>query len=139
MSTKIIHKGLSYRVVGCAFDVYRKIGPFYREAVYQKSMEVALGQAGLRYERQVPVPIEFRGQAVGHGLMDLVVEGRIVLELKAVEQLHAEFVAQVIQYLASSGMELGILLNFGALGKLQYKRVVLTQEARERHGKAREN
>ena len=138
MSGKIIHKHLGYRVFGCAFDVYKKIGPFYRETIYQKAMEVALGTAGLRYERQVPVPVEFGGQVIGHGVMDLVVEGKIVLELKAIEQLHPDFVSQVIQYLASSEMELGILLNFGALCKLQYKRVVLTSEAREKHERARE-
>ena len=126
MGMGLVHEELSYSILGCAFAVYNELGPFFRESIYQQAMEIALDQAGLSFERQKNVPIEFRGVGVGRGILDLVVENRILLELKAVETLYPVFESQLIQYLTATGMELGFLLNFGKLGHLQYKRLLLS-------------
>jgi GxxExxY protein len=91
-------------------------------------MEYALSDAGLKWERQKRFEVSFRGRRVGAGVIDLLVEDQVILELKAVECLHPVFFSQLLAYLASSRYEIGLLLNFGYRGKLEYRRCVLTAE-----------
>ena len=121
----LVHAKLAYQVMGCAFAVYNDLGPYYRESIYHRAMEISLDEAGLAWESEVPVNIRFRGRVVGAGKIDIQVESKIVLELKATDRLHPKFESQLIEYLAATEMKLGILLNFGHAGKLQYKRIVL--------------
>src|SRR5436305_7312627 len=81
------HAGVTGRVIGVFYDVYNELGHGFLESVYQKAMEVALEQAGLRVGRQVPVPVWFRGQQVGDFIADLLIEDIVLLELKAVRAL----------------------------------------------------
>jgi GxxExxY protein len=125
----MISKELSYEVLGCAFEVYNRLGPFLQEHIYQRALEVALTQKALLWERQVAVEILFEEEKVGHGLLDLLVEDEIILELKVADFVHPAHVSQVIQYLSITGLELGYVLNFGSLDKLEFKRVVLTKNS----------
>ena len=84
----VVSVDLPYKILGCAFAVYNELGPFFRESIYQRALEVALSQAGLKWEQQRNVPVKFRGLEVGKGILDLVVENQIILELKAVESIH---------------------------------------------------
>lgn len=105
---------LSGAVIGAAIDVHRALGPGYRESVYGRALRVALAHRSLRFEHERPVTLMFEGVEVGVGRMDIVVEGAIVVELKAVESLHPVHFAQLRSYLRGSGLHVGVLLNFNA-------------------------
>ncbi len=120
---EIIYKELSYAIVGAAMEVHRVLGPGFLEAVYQKALAHELTLRGIPFERQKELPVYYKGQLVGHYVADLVVDGQIILELKAVSALTKAHEAQAHNYLAATGLRLAILLNFGA-ESLQQKRIV---------------
>lgn len=120
---EILYPELSYAVVGAAMEVHRALGPGFLEAVYEAAMLHELAERQLQRVSQVPLPVTYKGKLVGDYVADVIVEGKIVLELKAVSALHRNFEAQAHNYLAASGLRLAILLNFGA-PSLQQKRVV---------------
>ena len=128
---ELIHKDLSYAIIGCAFEVYRELGPFYTEPLYQAAMEACLRERGMQFDSQFHVPVMFHSAQIGRRRLDLVVEGKVIVELKAIEQLHKKLYSQVIQYLAAARLELGLLINFGSLKRLEYKRLVLSAAFRE--------
>src|SRR5262249_28098208 len=112
------------------YEVYNELGYGFLESVYEKALVIALVAAGLKAERQVSVPVWFRGQLVGDFDADVPVEGRVLLELKAVRALEPAHEAQLLNYLRASDIEVGLLLNFGP--KPQVKRLVFDNE-RKRH------
>ncbi|HSR66351.1 MAG TPA: GxxExxY protein [Acidobacteriota bacterium] len=114
---------LSRRIIDCAFDVYRVIGPLQSEGVYQKAMQVALREEGLDFQAQKHLPIHFRGHKVGRGLVDLMVDEQIIVELKAVSGLHPQHIAQVQRYLSAAHVRRGLILNFGCPDNLEIKHV----------------
>lgn len=99
-----------------------KSGAGFLESVYEKSLFVALKQKGLNAACQVPLHVKFRGVIVGEFYVDILVENKILLELKAVTRIAPEHKAQVINYLKATGIEIGLLLNFGN-SKLEYYRL----------------
>ena len=105
---------LSYSVIGAALEVHRCLGPGFLEAVYQKALCVELKLAGIPVETEVPVNIEYKGQLVGEGRLDLLVELSLIVELKAVEALLPIHKAQLLSYMKASGAHLGLLMNFNA-------------------------
>jgi len=100
-------------VIGCAFDVMNELGAGFLESVYGKALLLALRQRGLKAEAQQPIKVTFRGECVGEFFADLVVDGKIIVELKAVKAIAPEHQAQVINYLKATGIEVGLLINFG--------------------------
>jgi GxxExxY protein len=114
---------LSREVIGCAMDVNSVLGPGFVESVYEKALCIELASKRISFERQKPLTVHYKGQTVGSFLADLVVEGRSLLELKAVAALTDEHVAQVINYLQATGLQVGLLLNFGT-PRLGYRRLV---------------
>jgi GxxExxY protein len=103
------------QVVDAAVQVHRELGPGLLEAVYEVVLARELEHHGPRVERQVPVPILYRGLRFEEGFRaDLIVEGKVILELKSVEQLSKVHAKQVFTYLKLKGLKLGFLLNFGA-------------------------
>ena len=121
------HEEITSRIIRCAFDVINELGPGFLESVYQKALVIALREAGLRAEEQVPLRVFFRGQCVGEFLADILVEEKVVVELKAVKALAPEHMAQVINYLNASHVGVGLLVNFGA-ARLEYKRLHRREE-----------
>ncbi|MEM1209608.1 MAG: GxxExxY protein [Planctomycetota bacterium] len=103
---------LTRRVIGCAIEVHRELGPGFPESVYEESLSIALTDAGIRFERQPRVNVYFRERLVGQGQLDLWIERQLVVELKAVEQVASKHKAQVKAYLAATGNHLGLLINF---------------------------
>ena len=102
-------------VVDCAVKLHVDLGPGLLESVYEILLAHRLGQAGLRVHRQMPIPIEFDGIQFDEGFRaDLVVENKVIVELKSVEDVHPAHKKQVLTYLRLTGMKLGYLLNFGA-------------------------
>lgn len=112
---------LSGTVIGCAMEVHRELGPGYLEKVYENALAIAISDAGLNVAQQVAIPAKYHGRVVGDFVADLLVEGRLIVELKAVSNLLPVHETQLVSYLKSTGMDVGLLLNFGA-GSLQVKR-----------------
>jgi GxxExxY protein len=120
---EILFKELSYAVVGAAMEVHRVLGPGFLEAVYEAALAHELSQRGIGFERQKRLPVHYMDQLAGEYVADLVIEDRIILELKAVSRLTPAHEAQAHPYLAATGLRLAILLNFGT-PSLQQKRIV---------------
>jgi len=121
--TKILFKELSYKIIGAAMEVHRILGPGFLEAVYEGALAHELTLRGIPFERQRELPVYYKGQLVGHYVADFVIDGQIILELKAVSALTKAHEAQAHNYLAATCLRLAILLNFGA-ESLQQKRIV---------------
>ena len=115
---------ISYAIQGCVFEVYRQLGCGFLEKVYEKALLAELELQGLRAETQVPVTVQYKNIVVGQYFADIVVESRIILELKAQKQLPQASNAQLLNYLKATGLHLGMLVNF-AFPKASVKRVVL--------------
>lgn len=109
----MIHGDLTEKIIKISFDVSNELGPGFLESVYQKSLLLALQQEGLKAESQKQLLVRFRGQCVGEFYADIIVEDVVLVELKAVKALAPEHSAQVLNYLKATGMEVGLLINFG--------------------------
>jgi GxxExxY protein len=103
---------LTERIIGCAIEVHRHLGPGLLEGIYEAALCVELAHQGLAYQRQVPAPILYKGQAVGDYRLDLLIEDTVVVEIKSVSRHEPIFQAQVITYPKCSGKRLGLLINF---------------------------
>jgi GxxExxY protein len=104
----------SGRVVGAAIEVHRHLGPCYVERVYGNALAAELHALAVPFRREVPVEARYKGLVVGHGQLDFLVADRIVVELKAVEQLLPIHTTQLLYYLRAARAPLGLLLNFHA-------------------------
>jgi GxxExxY protein len=105
---------LSSAVIGAAIDVHSALGPGFLESTYGSALKVALTHRQLRFEVERPLAVKFEGVEVGVGRLDFLVEGALVVELKAVETLHATHFAQLRAYLKGSGCRIGLLFNFNS-------------------------
>jgi GxxExxY protein len=118
---------LATRVFDAAFEVHREIGPGFAEQAYETALAIELGLRGIPFTRQPVVRLRYKGHDIGEGRMDLLVDEKLVVELKAVESLAPVHTAQVLAYLKASRLTLGLLLNFNvrrlAMG---VRRVILT-------------
>jgi GxxExxY protein len=104
---------LSSKVIGAAIEVHKNLGPGLLESVYEECLSHELGLLGLSYVRQKPLPITYKGKSLDFGYrLDMVIEERIVLELKSCETVEPIHKAQLLTYLKLSGLHLGLLLNF---------------------------
>ena len=124
---ELITKG----VIGCAFEVVNELGAGFLESVYEKALLLALRQKGLSTLSQHPIKVMFRGECVGEFFADLFVEQKVIVELKAVKALAPEHQAQIINYLNATGIEVGLLINFGN-SKLEYKRFTRSKDYQHR-------
>jgi GxxExxY protein len=100
------------RTIGCAIRVHAALGPGYLEGLYQDAMSIELESEGLAFEREFATNVMYRGGPLRTQRLDLVVEGQIVVELKAVERLERIHQAQLLSYLKATGIRVGLLMNF---------------------------
>jgi len=107
-----LHDPLTERIIGCAITVHRALGPGLLEATYEEAICIELEDKGLRFSRQVSVPITYRGRLSGEYRPDLVVEETVVVEIKSVERLIGLHQAQLLAYMRILGLPVGLLLNF---------------------------
>jgi GxxExxY protein len=119
--TGLIHEQITKSVIGCAFEVINELGTGFLESVYEKALLLALRQKGLSAISQHQIKVMFRGECVGDFYADIFVEEKVVVELKAVKAIATEHQAQIINYLNATGIEVGLLINFGS-PKLEFKR-----------------
>jgi len=110
---RFAHSALTERILGCFYSVYRGLGYGFLESVYERGLLLELAAAGLRAESQVPLKVYYRGETVGDFKADIVVEGCVLLELKAARAIEPVFEAQLLNYLRCTEIEVGLLLNFG--------------------------
>jgi GxxExxY protein len=113
MDETLKHLELTERIIGVFYDVYHELGFGFLESVYQNAMAHALREAGLRVEREIAIPIWFRGIEVGTFRADLLVNDCVLLELKAGQSLDRAHEAQLLNYLRGTRVEVGLLFNFG--------------------------
>jgi GxxExxY protein len=103
---------LANRVIGAAIEVHKHLGPGYLESVYEEALAVELGIRGIRYVRQHPVSVAYKGCSVGEGRVDLLVANTLIVELKAVDSIMPIHKSQVISYQKAASLQLGLLINF---------------------------
>ncbi len=108
-------------IMGYAGNIRRKLGPGYLESVYKNAMIIELKKHHLSYEVEKPIQVYYDGFLVGEFKADIVVEDRLILELKAVNSLHIAHEVQLVNYLTATGVDNGLLINFGS-EELQIKR-----------------
>jgi GxxExxY protein len=119
---KMLHEELTGQILEACFEVSKELGAGFLESVYERSLLIALSQNGINASSQVPMKVKFRGAIVGDFFADLLVEGKVIVELKAVGRVLSEHKAQVINYLKATGIDVGLLVNFGN-PRLEYYRL----------------
>lgn len=119
----LVYPELSYRIVGTLFDVYNQLGPGFDESTYQRAVSLAFKAADIVFEEQVYAVVEYKGEKVGRKYFDFLIDKRIVLEIKRGDRFSKTHMDQVISYLKTNHLKLGILAYFGPR-KLSYKRLV---------------
>ena len=115
---------ITYAINGAAFEVNKVLGPGFLEKVYENALLVELKKRGLQAESQVPLKVIYKGETVGEYFADIVVEGKVLVELKVVDQLAKGHEAQLLNYLHATGMKVGLLVNFNG-PRAEIKRFVV--------------
>ncbi|MBS1680177.1 MAG: GxxExxY protein [Bacteroidetes bacterium] len=113
---------LTHKIIGCAMRVHRVLGNGFQEVIYQRSLAIELRLAGLEFEREKEMQIYYRDEEVGTRRVDFLVEGKVMVELKALEKIEDVHKAQAINYCEAYGIADGLLINFGGIS-LEFKRV----------------
>jgi len=125
MGTEILYKQESYRIIGACLEVYKEKGSGFLEAVYQECLAMEFADQGVQFIEQERLRLEYKGKTLRQSYEpDFVCFGKIIVEIKAVRLLTDEQRAQIINYLKATGMELGLLVNFGSHPKLEHERFV---------------
>ena len=123
-STNIIYSDLSYEIMGAIFEVHKTLGPGFVESVYEKALIEEFTKRAIKVETQKVIDVIYKGKKIGNHRLDLIVEDKVVVELKTVERFAPHHTAQLLSYLKASGYKLGILVNFSK-AKVEYRRVVM--------------
>lgn len=121
------YSDITEKIIGCAMKVHSKMGNGYREAIYQKCLEVEFKKAGLLFSRELEVNVFYEDFIVGKRRVDFLVEEVIAVELKAITELDQENLNQALNYLEAYKKEIGLLINFGSK-KLQFKRLINSKQ-----------
>ena len=129
-----ICKEETYRIIGACFEVYQEKGSGFLEPVYQECLEMELGFQQIPFAPKQLLHLEYKGHALRHKYEpDLVCFDKVIVELKAVSTLTDEHRAQLLNYLSASGLEVGLLVNFGHCPGLEYQRLVHTRKKPQKH------
>jgi GxxExxY protein len=120
----LVEGELTEKILGAAMKLHNVLGCGFLEGVYENALATEMKNCGLAAEQQKSFPVRYEGVVIGDYAADLIVEGRVVVECKAVNNLEPAHEAQLLNYLKASGLRVGLLLNF-ARPKLQYRRMVL--------------
>lgn len=123
------YQDITEKIIGAAFEVHKFLGNGFPEVIYQRALAIEFERCWLGYEREIEQDIYYRDvpEPIGRRRADFVVEGKVLVELKAVSELTDAHLAQALNYLKAYRLEVGLLINFGAKS-MEFKRVVLTQK-----------
>ena len=122
MTKEFPFKEECYRIIGCAMEVHNQIGNGFQEVVYQRALSIELNLNHIEHQRELEMPLTYKGYDVGTRRVDFFVEGKVMVEIKAIEKLEGVHKAQAINYCEAYNIADGLLINFGA-ERLQYHRV----------------
>ena len=126
---ELLYKEEAYQIVGACFEVYKEKGCGFLEEVYQEALEMEFGLQSVAFSAQQGLRLRYKGlEMKRHYIPDFVVVGKIIVEIKAVDKLTDKHRAQVINYLHATGLELGLLVNFGHSPGLEWERIILQKK-----------
>lgn len=120
---RIVYPELSYALMAVLFNVHNKLGSSYQEKYYQRAIETELKKQNIPFLREKEITLFYGNQGIGKYLLDFVIDSKIALEIKTVPFLKDEFIRQILAYLASANLKLGIIANFRT-EKLTYRRII---------------
>jgi GxxExxY protein len=123
-SRRLVHQEITRVALITFFEVYNELGMGFLESIYRTALARALGERGLHVDVEVPIDVFFRHAVIGRCYADIVVENRVIIEVKAVRALASDHQSQLLHYLRATAMEVGLLLNFGPTP--QYKRLIFS-------------
>ena len=112
---------LTHTVIGCAYKVHNILGPGFLEKVYERALKLELDKLGIDVQQQGKLPVWYQGQSVGIFFPDLWIDKQLIIEIKAVQNLILEHETQLIHYLTATGVETGLLINFGSSVQVRRK------------------
>lgn len=127
------YSDITGKVIGCAMRVHSALGNGFREAIYQKALEIEMTDEGIAFSREHVMPIYYKGKQIGNSRVDFLIEGVVSVELKALTTLEDVHLAQAINYLEAYDLEVGLLINFGSKS-MQHKRVANRKFKQENQG-----
>ena len=117
---------LTRKIIACAIEVHKRLGPGLLEKLYKEAMVIEMSLNGLKVEKNVKIPVEYKGNSIGEYFIDILVEDIVILELKSVERHDPVFEAQILSYMKLTGKKVGLLINFNSkMVKDGIKRFVL--------------
>jgi GxxExxY protein len=119
-----LQSDITHKIISCAYDVYNQLGFGFSEKVYENAMMIKLEQKELRAHHQAPINVFFDGRLVGEYFADILVDDKIIIELKSIATLSKVHEVQLVNYLKATGLKVGLLINFGE--KLNFKRRIMS-------------
>jgi GxxExxY protein len=131
------HAALTDEIIGVFYEVFNELGHGFLEPIYAEAMMIALETVGMNVVRDVPIPVWFRGNKVGQCFADLLVEKKVLIEIKAAKTIEASYEAQLLHYLRATEVEVGLLLNFGLHPR--FRRVLFDNERKKFRRNLRES
>jgi len=123
----LVHGGLTGKIIGAAMEIHRQLGPGFLEGVYEEALAYELELQNINFEKQKEIPVFYKNKQVKQYTCDFLVDDKVIVELKAIKEITEIDKIQVINYLKASGIEVGLLFNFGQKS-LEYKRLVNTKK-----------
>ncbi|AOZ98934.1 MULTISPECIES: GxxExxY protein [Flavobacterium] len=127
--SELLHKNITDDILKVYFDIYNHLGYGFLEKVYQNAMYFELQKKGYKVDAQKPIKVYLKGQLIGEYYADLLIEDKVIVELKACELLMNAHVAQLMNYLKATAIEVGLLLNFGE--EPEFKRIIYTNDRKK--------
>jgi GxxExxY protein len=124
MKTALLEKELVYDINGCVFEVYKELGHGFLEKVYENALIIEMENKGFKVESQKPLKVLYNSQIIGEYVADIIVNGKVLIELKAQSNILKIHEAQILNYLKATGIKIGLLVNF-AYPKASVKRFIL--------------
>jgi GxxExxY protein len=132
----MLEEALTYSVIGAFYDVHRELGFGFREHIYALALERELVARGHRVDREIAVMVYYRGEPLSRQILDMVIDERLILEIKATELLHPSATLQLFSYLCATDLEVGLVLHFGRKPKV-YRVICENQFKRHRSASSR--
>ncbi len=118
---KMLHDNLTERVIKAFYEVYNTLGYGFLEKVYENAMVLELQKGGLKVVQQAPIHVFYNGQIIGDYFADLLIEEKVIVELKSTKTISNEHIAQILNYLKATNIEVGLILNFGPRPQVKRK------------------
>ncbi len=117
------HSDITQKIIGAYYSVYNNLGTGFLEKCYEEALKIELHAMGLSVETQVPITVYYKGQVIGEYRADMIVEKTVLVELKAIKDIHESHFAQLVNYLRATEIEVGLLLNFGTIEPKPHRKI----------------